>query len=218
MNGLRKFGVGLLAMVLTALLYGMAGTHVGNSTIRSREAVKNWFVESNFYGQAVDVALEKAVSSTGAGNFNIPVSDPGIQNVAKQAFSPTFLQQTVEQALDSGYGWLDGSKDKLDVKIDLTGPKDQLANGLADFVTNRVNGLPVCPAGTDFSNFDGYNATCRPGAISGQQAGDIAKQNFLDLDFLKDPVLSSNNIQTVDKANTGSIDAQEKIPYIYRIT
>jgi len=211
MNGLRRFGVGLLATLLTGLLYLMAGTHVGNSTIRSRDAVKSWFAQSNFYGQAVDVALEKAATSTGPNKLDIPVNDPGIQAIAKEAFNAPFLQQTVEQALDASYGWLDGSKPNLDVKVDLSEPKNKLAEGLAGFVTNRVSSLPVCPVGTDFSNFDGYNATCRPSAISAQQAGELAKQNFLNMDFLKDPVISSANIKTVDKEGSGTINAQEKL-------
>jgi len=193
MNILRRLFLSLLAGLLSASLFGLAWSNITISTIHNRTTVKSWFDKSDFYNKIVDVVLENAKDS-GENSNGLPINDPKLQAVAKQAFTPELLKNSVNSILDGSYNWLDGSKQNLDFKIDLTNAKQQLATGLGNYVTERAAALPACPGGTDISNFDGFNATCLPAGLSAQAAGDKARDDLLKQDFLKNPVITADSI------------------------
>lgn len=196
---LRKMTIGVLALLLSATLLGTVWSAVGQATIRDRTVVKGWFEKSNFYNQIVDVVLEKAKDSgKNSATGSLSINDPQIQAVAKQAFTPDFLKRSIEGALDGGYNWLDGSAQDLNFSIDLTGPKQQLVAGLGAYVKDRAAKLPVCAAGDVTSDFDSFNATCRPAALSAEEAGKQTEAQLLKQDFLKDPVLTANSFKVKD--------------------
>ncbi|CAN5398902.1 hypothetical protein BH10PAT3_BH10PAT3_5370 [soil metagenome] len=204
MNILRKLFIGLLAGLLSITLFGMAWANIGVATIRDRQKVKGWFKSSNFYAQLPDVVLEKVnndkknPSTPGepsSAEGDLPIKDPQIQAIVKQAFTPALLQNSVESVLNGTYKWLDGSAKGIDFSIDLTTAKQQFATGLGTYVTNRATSLPVCTDGQINGNFDGFNATCRPAAVSPADAGAIATADFLKQDFLKDPVITAKNLK-----------------------
>lgn len=199
MNILRKMGVSLCATILSVVLLGLAWSSVGTATIRNRSVVKGWLDKSNFYSQVVDVVLEKAKGSSGKSETDIPVNDPGVQAAAKQAFSPDFLRKNVEAVLDSGYAWADGSKNNIDFSIDLTAAKQQLATGLGDYAKNKAAALPICNPAEITQDFDSFKATCRPAAVSPEQAGAKVTADLLtNKDFLAKPVFTSEDLKAKD--------------------
>lgn len=205
MNIFKKIVTGFIAGLLSLALFGMAWANIGLRTIHDREVVKGWFEKSDFYHQVVDVVLEKARDSATEQDEqqksdsvgSLPVNDPAIQSIAKQAFSPDLLKTSVESLLDGSYDWLDGTTKDIAFSIDLTSAKQQLADGLGAYVTNRTTALPVCtPAQT--GDFDGFTATCRPSALSAAAAGANFTSDLLKQDFLKDPIITSSKLKVKD--------------------
>jgi hypothetical protein len=199
MNILRKLGVGLSATLLTLALFGVAWSHVSLATIGNRETVKGWLARSDFYNKAVDIALDKIKESANTEGDSLPVNDPQIQAVAKQALSADFLKTNIETALDSTYDWL-GSNDKdMSLTVDLSGVKQQLATGLGTYATTKVTSLPVCASGMKTNeDFDPFNAACRPANLSAEAAGQKVADQILQGDFLKDPVINASDIKVKD--------------------
>jgi hypothetical protein len=202
MNILRKLAVSLCAALLSLSLFSAAWSQVAVSTIHNKDTVKGWFQKSGFYDEIADVVLEKIkddqTSTQDKATEQIPVNDPQIQSVVKSILTPAFLQKNVETLLDSSYGWLNGTAPKLDFSIDLTSAKQQLAASLGEFVKNRVDGLSVCAGGEASSDFDGFNATCRPSGVTGASIGAKISNDILTGDFLKNPVLTPNDIKVDD--------------------
>jgi len=213
MNTLKKLLASLFAGLLGLTLFGMAWANVGLSTIHNRTTVKGWFTKSNFYGQIVDVVLEKAKASADkeqpngpngptqdkdSGIGSLPINDPAIQAVAKQAFNSQLLQTSVESFLNGSYNWLEGTAKDIDFRIDLTTAKQQLATGLGTYVTNRVAALPVCASNPNIEDYDAFSATCRPSVLSAAQAGSEFSANLLKQDFLKDPVITADSLKMED--------------------
>lgn len=212
MNILRRMIVGVLGVLLSGALLGTVWAAVGQATIRDRTAVKGWFDKSNFYNQIVDVVLEKAKDSgKNSSTGSLPINDPQIQAVAKQAFNPAFLKSSVEGALDGSYNWLDGSAQDINFSIDLTNAKQQLIGGLGTYVTNKVAALPVCASERVANDFDAFNAACRPAALTAEAAGKQTETELLKQDFLKDPVLTASSFKVKDSnGNEQPITKDEK--------
>lgn len=210
MDTFKKLLASLCAGLLGLTLFGVAWANVGLSTIHDRVTVKNWFIKSDFYNQAVDVVLEKAKASADknqpndpnesnqkedSGLGSLPINDPAIQAVAKQAFTPQLLQTSVEGFLNGTYDWLDGSSKDIAFSVDLSSAKQQLATGLGTYVENKVASLPVCPNNPAADDYDAFSATCRPAALSATQAGSEFSANLLKQDFLKDPVITADTLK-----------------------
>lgn len=217
MNTSKKLLTSLLVGLLGLSLFGLASAQVGQATIHDREVVKGWFYESNFYEQIVDVVLEqakqsevdnKSIQSVAGGLADLPIDNPDIQLIAKEAFNGKFLQESVEKVLDGTYSWLDGSSEQLNFTVDLTGPKLQFATGVGSYVTDRLATLPVCAGAQATPDYDAFTANCRPGYITATQAGDEYKTRLLSDNFLKNPVLTADNL-VVKKADGTSVALAE---------
>lgn len=204
MNIFRKMVLGLLATVLSFSLLTLAWVHVGNSTIRNKATVKGWFDKSGFYDKITDVLLEKVNNSAGNGQnqSTLPINDPQIQSVFKQAFSPELVKNSVNAILDGGYSWANGDSKDLNFSIDLTSAKQALGDGIATYVTNRFAALPVCIPQDLTTDLDYFNASCRPSFVTPAQAGATAREQLFNQDFLKNPVITADSISGTNNSGT----------------
>lgn len=199
MGFVRKMFVGLCAGLMGAALFGVAWTNIGTATIRNQKTVKNWFSKSGFYDQVADIALTNIKkASAQSGSSEIPVTDPAIQAVVKDALSPEFIKTNIDSSLDSIYSWLSGTNQDLLFKLDLNPVKDKIAAGVGNFAKTRAAGLPVCGVIGNNSPVDPFAATCLPRGVTPEQVGTLATQTFLTQDFLKNPVITSKDLKIAD--------------------
>jgi len=217
MQFIRKTLVGLAATLLTATLFGLGFTWSLQHVFGTSHDIKAALRDSKFYDVVVGSALDEAQKKQDqpAGKGDIPVSQPAIRAIIKQAFPPTLLQAQTEQVLDSIYTWLhsDGTT-PLSFTIDLTSAKAQLAEGVGSYVQQRLAGLPVCtPGALPSGDVDAFTATCVPSGYNVASAAAQARDQILHGDFLKDSKISSS---TFKNNNGGTIDQQlRKVPGTY---
>lgn len=202
MQALRKMAVGVLVSLLSVSLFTMAWSSVGSATIRNKQTVKSWFDKSDFYNQLPDVviaSIENNTKSSSDGSDGLPISDPAIQKIVKDALSSGFLKTNIDAALDSIYTWLGNDQPDLSLKLDLTTLKNTISSGLSDYAKTRASGLPVCGAVGNNSPVDPFSSTCLPKGVTPEQVGTLASDNFLKQDFLKDPTITADSLKIKDK-------------------
>lgn len=215
----------LFGIALFFCLTGLAWAHVGTATIRNRETVKSWLVESGFYDNVVDTVLEAAnQQESESGEADIPVDDPQIQAITKDAFSPGYLQENVEKVLDGTYAWLEGRTPKPEFIIDVSMAKQKLADGLANYAVSRAANLPACTpdqmaAMTD--DYDALNATCLPPGVSPQAAAENLRYEILtNEEFLGDTTFSGDDFKIEENGQKVAIaDSQfRRAQTVYKVT
>lgn len=212
MNIMRRFGLSVFAALLFFSLLGLAWAHVAAATIRNRETVKSWLDESNFYDQIVDGVLDSAKQQTAEEGTSLPVDDPQVQAIAKEAFSPEYLKENAEKVLDGTYRWLSGDTQRPVFEIDLAAAKQRLADGLGKYATDRAAGLPVCTAAQArglADGFDALNAPCRPPGVSAATAGASLRDEILNnQDFLGDTTFSGDDLFKNDSGQNADSQLQ----------
>jgi len=162
---LRKFGLFVCAWLLGLCLLITAGSAAFRYTIGQPATVKAIIRDSGTY----DALNRTAVSTLSAQKdqvSSIPLNSPEIQNIAKQAFSPSLLQKTTESTLDNAYKWLDGDVDTLNIALDISASKQQFITGVGDYVQNRLTALQQCTTRQQSAvNTDVFTAVCVPPGV-----------------------------------------------------
>ncbi len=202
MQYIRKTAVGLLASLLLTCLIVFGVSFGIQRVFGTPEPIKTALKDSGLYRNIVADALDKAQESNKTGDQSgqskdeIPLDRPEVKAIIQDAASPEFLQAQTESVLDSSYDWLQGKTPTLSFAIDMADVKTRLADGIAQYATDHLAGLPACTAGSVPSgDIDPFNATCLPqGADVGQVAAD-AKRQILEGDFLKDSKLTADSIK-----------------------
>lgn len=230
MQFVKKLTRGLLSSLLKFLLFTLAIVASILMVFGSPTQLKNTIKQSGIYGSIVDNALDTANQKSQENPDNngggIPFDRPEVRAAVKTALSPQFLQSSTEQVLDSIYRWLDNKTPTPDFRIDLTGPKQALANSLGDYAVTRAQSLPVCTvqqlrqlqqSGVNPNKVEPFDATCLPRGFNAaslkQQVVDKVANNG---DLLKDPVIS---VDTLKKNDQGQDPFQKlaKVPKIFHL-
>lgn len=143
MNILKSLLRGLLAflfkvsLVLLIIIWPIVMVF-GNSA-----QLKSSLKTSNIYNTAVDNLISNINKDNKDGSDN-PFNDPAVQQAAKQALSPAFLEKSSESIIDGVYGWLSGKTDQPTFSIDASGVKDQFTKAVGDYAVARAKTLPAC--------------------------------------------------------------------------
>jgi len=218
MQFIRKTTLGAVASLLvsTLLLFGL-----GFGLVRvfgTTAALKGALKQSGLYRTAVpdvlDQAQKESAKQGGTDKEQLPLNDPGVQSVIRSAASPDFLQSQTEGVLDDVYAWLQGKSPRLSFTVDMAEVKIRLGSGVEQYAKQRLASLPTCAGGAS-SDTDPFSATCVPAGTDINQIAAEAKNHVLEGDFLKDPELSADKIQT--GKNSQTLDQQLKnAPTVYR--
>ncbi len=196
MNVLRRFGLGIVGIVLFTSLIGTAWADVAARTIGKRDTIKTWLIESKFYDNVTNAALEGLRSVKGEESGSVPVDDPELQAQIRAIFTSDFLRENIENVLDGTYNWLEGEVDKPDFAIDLSTIKSRVATALGQYAAKRAEGLPACTIPQP--EFDALNTNCVPKGLTG---GEIA--NMVETEFLNNPDFIKQEVVTADNFNVG---------------
>lgn len=120
--------------------------------------IEKALVDANAYQRfipAVIASNEKSLSLS-----TIPLDDPEVQRIIKQAFPPQSLQADTQTVIDSFYAWLKGTTPKPNYVVDFTPNVTLLAAGLSNYAFSRLASLPVCEQAP--KEIDPFTARCQP--------------------------------------------------------
>ena len=207
-SGIFKSTLVLLAMVSAVIV-----------TLGTPVHIKNALKTSNVYGSIVDTLLEQAKKSTEkSSDGEIPISDPIIQNAAKTAFSPAFLESSAEQIIDGTYRWLDGTSAKPDFRIDLLPAKQTFIKSVADNAGQKITALPVCGKQQQKVNLDLFQATCRQiGLNIALEQQKLINAFNSNADFLPNTVISVDSLPK-DEQGQNAFDKIVQAPKGYQFS
>jgi hypothetical protein len=220
MKVLRWFGLLVAAAALSFFLWILAIDIGVVHEISHPATVKKILNDSGIYKTTVSSLLDQKKSDGTPQTINIngqevALNDPVLVNAANQAFPPEFVQQNVEQVIDSFNAWLNGETTTLEFKVDLTTAKADFAKDVATGLQTRLTGLPACTDGTTAATFNAFTATCIPKGMTPAQAATSVQTSLnSSQDFLKDPVFTPSNLKDETgqpifqgvKANNGRSD------------
>lgn len=194
----RKVGRFLSASLLKLSLFVFATSMALGSVIGSPEPIKDSLDKSGIYDTVVPGFLDAASKEEGQeGREDLPVDDAKVKEIINSSFSPQFLKSSADTILEGFHSWLNGETAQPEFKVDLTGPKQSLVQGLAGYAEQRLLSLPACTsaqarelAGQDI---DPFAVECRPPVVISQE-----KQKIIDelnnSEFLKDQEISSASL------------------------
>lgn len=221
MQAIRKTFVGIFASLLfsTLLIFGIC---FGIQQVFSTpDSLKGALKDSGFYNGAIKDGLsqaqkeqQKEPNQSGEAKDEIPLDQPGVQEVIQNAASPAFLQTQTEKSLDAVYSWLQGKTPTLDFAVDLQDVKTRLADGLSTYVQQHLTSLPACASGASQNDIDPFNATCVPQGTNISEVAAKAKDQVTQGDFLKDVQLTASSIKTSDGKTLE--EKLQKVPDIYK--
>jgi hypothetical protein len=199
MHIIKKLTLGLCASLLVSSLFTF-GLGLGLlQTFGSPGPIKNALREGDFYETFVGHALEQAQKEQGdGGQEKIPINNPEVQKVIKDAVSPELLRGQLEGGLDAAYAWLQGKTPKLEFVVRLDQAKTNLANGISDYAEKHLASLPTCTSAPSTTDVDPFSATCLPKGVKPNQVAKEAKNEVLNGDFLKDPTIDASNLKGKD--------------------
>ncbi len=215
MHFVRKILVVLATTLLSLWLLLTVMTASIVLTLHSPAKIKGWVNDSGIYTKVVDAVLTQSQQSAQKSGDSLPIQDPQIQAAARTAFSPQVLQKDTENVIDGTYHWLHGKTPQPDFRVDLSGPKQQFASGVGDYLRNRVQSVPACARGQVPDTDDLFSINCLPrgfdvNAEVQQQVDKLANGK----DFLSDPVITA---QTLKKdGNQSPFDKFKALPKIYQ--
>lgn len=191
-----KLSLGLLVLVAPLIMvFGTPGP--------LKQALKS----SKIYDQAVDSAVSSSVDVEGSGDA-ASTSQTELNQAAKTAITPEFIQNSSEQIIDGVYGWLTGKTAQPEFRIDASTVKQQIIQATSDQAVAKAKELPACTlqqtrafAG---SSVDPFNLPCLPpGYDINLLRGEVAKQvGRSEGDFLQNPIITPSTLPKDQHGNT----------------
>lgn len=214
----RKGFVHFLSLLLLVSLIGGAFAVSADINLTHPAKLEAWLGQSGFYSGVVTKALNDAQQSASdnSGAGRVSLGDPTVQKAVRSVFSPQLLKQYSSTFLNSNYAWLEGKASSPDFKIDLTAPKQQLAQQVGRQVAARVASLPACSAAQLSQlqatlNTDPLSIPCQLPSLSPQAAGTQAAAQIIgSSNFLNNPIVTANALNP-----NGSKQGQ---PYYQRLS
>lgn len=234
MKVLRWIGLVIAAAALSFFLWVLAIDAGVVHEISHPATVKKILADSGIYKTAVETALSQKGDNDKPNTINVngqevATSDPVIKAAAEQAFPPEFVQQNVEQVIDSFNSWLNGQTSTLQFKIDLTAAKANFAKDVASGLQARLTGLPACTDGTTAATFNAFTATCLPKGMTPAAAATTVQNSLAtSQDFFGQGVYTAKDIKDdkgqpvfqSDKATSGrhAYDQIKASPFFIGLT
>jgi hypothetical protein len=217
---LRKGIVHLLAFILLVALLGVALAVGFNRDFSNPNKLEGWLAGSNIYSQIIPNALNNAAvaSSQDGSEGSVSLNDPGVKQAAAQAVSPVFIQQSVNNILDSNYAWLKGKTTIPNFSINLTTPKQSFANAIGQLVQTHLATISIC-SDTQLTQLqlpvDPLSVACRPPTLDPKTESAQVAQDINSGDFLNKSVITAANLSGKSQPYYQRLS---KLPQAFRIS
>jgi hypothetical protein len=203
MNYLRKPAVIIAGIFLPVLLFSF-GLLLGlGQVLGTPDRLKHALGE----GEVYEAAVASLVRQTGspqdqdvAGEGGIPSSQKAVQDAVAEALPPKTLEKQTAEVLDGVYAWLQGDTTTLAFQVDLTEIQSKLAASLSEQARAQAAQLPPCgpEAAVTLENFDPFGAQCLPAGADPNAIADKTRQEIVNSELFKDPILNANDIKSKD--------------------
>ncbi|HSX36700.1 MAG TPA: hypothetical protein VLG13_01090 [Patescibacteria group bacterium] len=221
MHLLRRSAYHFVSVLLFTFLVLTAWTTTATLTFGKPDRLESWLSQSKLYDHFVATAIDqsnKSVKNSQNVNDNsggLSLSDPGVQQAVKGAFTPATIQGAVNTVLNANYAWLEGKTATPEFSVDLSQQKATLAANLGTYAQTRAASLPRCASLSQVnSDFDPLSATCLPLGVTPAAAGQLAQQKIANSqDFLANPVITAQNLTQMNKRGD-----QSKQPYYQKLS
>ncbi len=216
----RKGAVFLASLFFIPLLFGTVSAVSFNQTIGQPEKIKTWIAEGGTYNTFLNVTLTELQENTKEGEGDtLPLNDPELQTIFRNAFPPELLQKSAESFIDGTYNWLDGEVAQPDFRIDLVSAKASLADNLSQYLQNRYNNLPACGPRDIPSELDPFTVSCRvPGYDIGPEAQKLRGDIMNSEEFLGSGVITADDLHDSENPNKPTFFEQAKgLADMYRV-
>lgn len=192
----------LLKLTLFSLALAGAGWMVFGTPNKIKQAAD----DSGLYSSAVDSVLETTKKQALQDNSALPLDQPELVQVAKNAFPPELLSKNSETIINGFYSWLKGDTASPQFSVDLTQAKQDFANGVGDYAVKRYEALPACTYAqlrTMDTNVDPLSVNCRPPGLLSTTVGEKVRSELLGSDgFLKDTTFTANDLPKAENGKT----------------
>ena len=159
----------------------------------NKQVAKDVLRESGVYNQFVQAILDDNKKASDGKVGILPIDDPKIEDIAKEAFSPGTLQVKSEYFIDQLYAWLDGSAEKLEFTIDLNEQKEVFIENVSVYAATRLSSLPNC-TNENISEVTVFELTCRPENVSMSFVKERVYEDLSATEFLQDVSLTQDDL------------------------
>jgi hypothetical protein len=209
MQFVRRIAVGLASFLLPITVFWFGIGFSAWQVFSGPKHIEGALQKSGLYSSVVKDVLKQQ----GKNNGDLPVDQPQIRALVQQSFTPQLLQETSTLVLDSTFAWLQGKTATPNFQVDLTGAKNSLADGVGNYVDQRISSLPICSLDAIPQNVDVFTTPCVPPGFSKAQAVEKARQTVLASEAFSKPVLTNNTF----KSDDGQLLSQkfEQLPQRY---
>ncbi len=195
---------------------------IGSLTVLARPGyLKSWGKGSGAYQKLpealVDQAAKEQSKEQGSGD-GLSFKDQNVQNAAKQAVNPVFIQKSAEQIIDGSFSWLDKKTEKPTFTIDVLSVKQDFVDNLGTHLRERYQALPTCAEGVVPNTTDPLTIDCRPDEemLDIEQVIDNQKLSLLEnKDFLPETTLSADSLGSDSDSN--NVFEEKSVPMAYGV-
>ena len=219
----RKLGLWAASGLLKTMLLSLALVSAVVLVFGTPKHIKSVLKAENVYETARDTILEKAKDSASQqSDTQLPISDPDIQQIVKDAVPIDFLESSGNEVIDSLYAWLEGKTTKPEFSIETTEVRARFIVLLGDYTEKKYVALPICSKTEErkinpSEPFDPFNSTCRPSALSAVVVRSQLVSQLEKGDFFKAPDISSANLSKDTNGQT-IFDSLSEAPKAYQFS
>lgn len=179
--------------------------------LRSPDAVKQTLQNNNAYSQFIEGVISENKDQTGG----LPLSDPKVETIVKDVFTPTLLRSETERFIDESYVWLNGSTSDIEYQLDVSAIRLDFANKFGDYAVTRLEFLPACNYMPP--TFDPLTTDCKPPNINTSLVREAAKQSILQSSILPlDNNISASKL-TGDSAGESATERFNYAPLLFQL-
>ena len=202
MNILRN-AASWTSLYLVAGLFFLTANAFALFTVINADNFKETLKEEGTYDKIVPAVLStSSYASDVTEGQQLPLNEPWVKEAAMKAFPASDLEQKSNDVIDATFAWLDGETEKPEYMLDFTSNKQNLALEIGSSTEAHLASLPRCAPGNIPPTIDAFRIDCLPFGVSAKSVADRASSQINnDQGFLKDPVISSENLSEASEGN-----------------
>lgn len=218
----KRFSLWSAAVFFTGSVFAVIS--LGTLSLLLRPGyIKSWGERSGAYQKLPAVLISQAAKEQSKeqgqdSTDGLTFADAGVQDAARSALTPSFLQKSTEQVVDGSFAWLDSKSDKPTFSIDVLSVKQDFVDNLGNYLKKRYSALPACAPGVMPTSTDLLKINCRPSSelLDIDQAISAQKLKLLEnKDFLPETTISADTLQE-ESTNNADVFNKNEVPRAYR--
>lgn len=211
MTPLKKFLYYFTGFVTFMVLLQLPFAFAVSNVFSSPDNIDKVLADGGVYKNFVELALQNAEEQADENTKKL-LADEKIKEIITSSIQPDDIQNSSKSVISGGYAWLEGKTTQPEFTIDLSKPAETAVTKLSAYAEERASSLPTCTVQqlqtVDFQS-DFLSMPCLPPGVTssqiGQQFGAQAKDQ---VEFLKNPVISSQEaLKEVDTTSSKFTDA-----------